>query len=80
MGSQGLRNQRRKVVEIQDVIFILQLELGIQYLRVRDALCKSGSSADEMDKFQWYNAVDQIISLKSSGKPTVLESTYWNAL
>ncbi|XP_073710095.1 uncharacterized protein [Misgurnus anguillicaudatus] len=45
-----------------------------QYLRVRDALRKSGSSAEEKDKFQWYDAIDSIIGSKPSSQPNVLES------
>ena len=49
-------------------------KLRIQYLKVRDAQLRSGSPAEEKDRFQWYDAVHQIIGHKPSSEPTVLES------
>lgn len=39
-------------------------KLRVQFLKVRDALRKSGSSSDIKDKLHWYDAVDKIIGLK----------------
>nr|XP_055049624.1 uncharacterized protein LOC129435206 [Misgurnus anguillicaudatus] len=49
-------------------------KLRAQYLKVRDALRRSGSSSDEKDRFPWYDAVDKIIGLKPSSQPCVLQS------
>ncbi|XP_055024898.2 myb/SANT-like DNA-binding domain-containing protein 7 [Misgurnus anguillicaudatus] len=49
-------------------------KLRAQYLKVRDALRRSGSSSDEKDRFPWYDAVDKIIGLKPSSQPCLLQS------
>ncbi|XP_056463385.1 uncharacterized protein LOC130403195 [Gadus chalcogrammus] len=50
-------------------------KLRFQYLRVRDALRRSGLSSDEKGRFPWYDAVDLIIGHKTSSVPRVLESS-----
>lgn len=50
-------------------------KIRLQYLKVRDSLRRSGSSAEERDKFPWYNLVDQTIGNKPSTQPVVVEST-----
>lgn len=47
-------------------------KLRLQYMKVRDAR-KSGGLLDERDRFQWYDAVDNIIGLKPCRKANALE-------
>ena len=64
------RGHHRTMIQCRDKV----KKLRFQYLRVRDALRRSGSSSNEKDKFPWYDAVDQIIGHKPSSEPSVLES------
>uniref|UniRef100_A0A667ZA49 Myb/SANT-like DNA-binding domain-containing protein n=1 Tax=Myripristis murdjan TaxID=586833 RepID=A0A667ZA49_9TELE len=65
------RGYRRSVDQCRDKV----KKLRIQYLRIRDALRKSGSSPDEKEKFRWYDAIDAIIGRKPTSQPVVLESS-----
>lgn len=49
-------------------------KLRLQYQKVRDSLRRSGSSSEEKEKFQWYEAVDQIIGHKPTSEPNVIQS------
>ena len=47
-------------------------KIRLQYLRVRDRLGRSGSSADERERYWWYDVVDRTIGMKPSSQPVVL--------
>ncbi|XP_028679104.2 zinc finger and SCAN domain-containing protein 32-like isoform X2 [Erpetoichthys calabaricus] len=64
------RGYQRSIEQCRDKV----KKLRIQYLKIRDALRKSGSSSDEKEKFQWYDIIDKIIGLKPSSEPNVFES------
>lgn len=44
-------------------------KLRLQYFRVRDALGKSGVSAEEKDKFVWYEELDGILGSSPASRP-----------
>lgn len=50
-------------------------KLRLQYFRVRDAIAKSGASAEEKEKFVWYDELDGILGSSPTSRPKpVVES------
>ncbi|CAF94564.1 unnamed protein product [Tetraodon nigroviridis] len=50
-------------------------KLRLQYFRVRDAIGKSGTSAEEKEKFVWYDELDGILGSSPASRPKqVVES------
>ncbi|KAK7888843.1 hypothetical protein WMY93_024403 [Mugilogobius chulae] len=50
-------------------------KLRQQYIKIRDALSKTGSSTKVKDKFVWYDALDKILGTKPDVEPVdIVES------
>ncbi|KAM9327520.1 uncharacterized protein KZ484_018999 isoform 2-T2 [Pholidichthys leucotaenia] len=63
------RGYHRTIEQCRDKV----KKLRFFYNRVRHSLRKSGSTAEEKDKFPWYDAVDQIIGRKTSSQLAVVD-------
>ncbi|XP_024143238.1 trihelix transcription factor GT-3a [Oryzias melastigma] len=48
-------------------------KMRCQYLKIRDALRRSGSSLDEKDKIFWFDAVDKILGQKPCSEAVMFE-------
>lgn len=44
-------------------------KLRLQYFRVREAIGKSGTSAEEKEKFVWYDELDGILGSRPTSRP-----------
>lgn len=51
-------------------------KLRLQYFRVRDAIGKSGTSAEEKEKFVWYEELDGILGSRPSSRPKALAEPF----
>ena len=51
-------------------------KLRQQYIKVRDALRKSGSSGEEKDKFPWYDFMDTFLGTKPTSNPKDVVESY----
>ncbi|XP_061534877.1 uncharacterized protein LOC133403715 [Phycodurus eques] len=63
------RGYHRTVEQCRDKI----KKLRMRYIRVREALRKSGGSSNEKLKFHYYDAVDAILGSKLSSHPSIFE-------
>lgn len=51
-------------------------KLRQQYIKVRDALQKSGSSSDVKEKFVWYDDIDNILNTRPQVSPVDVVESY----
>lgn len=51
-------------------------KLRLQYFRIRDAVGKSGSSAEEKERFVWYDALDSILGSSPTYRPEHVDESF----
>ncbi|KAK7896819.1 hypothetical protein WMY93_022144 [Mugilogobius chulae] len=68
-------NERAWLFAVRGAVPHKNQKLRQQYIKIRDALSKTGSSTKVKDKFVWYDALDKILGTKPDVEPVdIVES------